>query len=286
VEELEPLIVPANPQNYLWVGAAGANWSVNTNWTPVGIPGSAAGDTVTFDGTTDNNNSTMNLGGVAFAHIGKLVINAAYTGTITLNNDLVTDVLEMAGGKITSAMGTNKDLEITQRTTPPAPATVFASSTWTGGQISSPLVLDGELAHQATLLVTPQVNVLLNGNFTIADSNSTVKWTSGNFRVFSLLANARAVVDNSGTFLADSPGGIMGDRLGGWTFINRNILNLGKGEIQGTKPQNVGNGRTFKVASAGGTGGGTFVVDAGFLQQDSATTEIQSGILSRRTKVL
>ena len=82
LEELGARIVLST---YNWVGAAGGNWSTNTNWEPAGIPGS--GDTIVFS-NADKNDSTMDLGGTAYYHVGKLWVQPGYTGTITLKNPL------------------------------------------------------------------------------------------------------------------------------------------------------------------------------------------------------
>ena len=128
---LEDLIMPAN---LTWVGAAGASWSLATNWSPAQIPGN--GDSLTFTapaGVGANTNSTMNLGGGVQYHIAQLNLVGGYDQTITLNSDLFVDVLNMESGTITGV----KQLKIWQRTNVPnLVATNFATSFWKGASLA------------------------------------------------------------------------------------------------------------------------------------------------------
>jgi hypothetical protein len=134
----EDRVLPAATLTWVGTGAGnGANWSVATNWNPAQLPGGT--DTLIFDRRVQNTSSTMDLGGGATYHIGKLRLINGYEGTITLANHLYTDVLEMNSGIITTT--TNKKLVIWQRTTNPGigVATIFETSYWRGGTISAPI---------------------------------------------------------------------------------------------------------------------------------------------------
>ena len=128
---LEYLEVREVLANLTFVGngaGAGANWSVPANWSTGLTP--TAGDTVYLDATLGvgaNKNSTMDLGGVGAFHIAQLVFRNNYTQTLTLNANLVVDVLNMdSQGTIAGTGG----LSISQRTTTPTlpTATLFAAS--------------------------------------------------------------------------------------------------------------------------------------------------------------
>lgn len=112
----------------------------------------------------------------------------------------------------------------------------------------------------------------LNGNLT-TDAFTYMEWTAGSVNV-----GGGVIVTNNGTFLADSKSRTMGGNAQ-WNLINQGLLLEGEGTFKGTNPVNKGNGRHMKVASLDSGGSNTFIVDGSFLQQDSATTEVQSGTL-------
>lgn len=271
----EDRVVPAN---LTWVGPAGGNWSVAANWAPAQVPGN--GDTVVFDGGGAaggaNTNSTMDLGGGAQYHIGRLRVNASYTQAVTLNTTLYVDVLEMFGGTVTG--GTS--LAITQQTTNQAvgPATIFATSFWESGTISTnELWIGGEATHRATLQIGRAGVVqspTLDANLTVANQSTTVNWSAG-----SVTVTAGKTINNFGTFVADSPGS-MGNNGGAaqrWNFTNRGSLYMGRENFRNANTTNPG-GRVFRPMASDGTPG-SFEV-AGTFTQDGGETNVEAGTLS------
>lgn len=80
LEVLDDRILPAT-STWTWnSGHATSNWNDAANWTN-GVPG--AGDTAVFDGSSDTNATVS-----ANTTVGHLIIDDAYTSTITLNGDL------------------------------------------------------------------------------------------------------------------------------------------------------------------------------------------------------
>ena len=83
-------------QDYVWSAGAAGNWSVSTNWTPNGRPGSA--DTVTFNATSVKN-STVDTN---FSVVG-VTLASGYTGTIVFSNSAT---LTIGSGGLSQAAGT------------------------------------------------------------------------------------------------------------------------------------------------------------------------------------
>jgi len=65
--------------DYYWDAAAAGNASVDTNWSPVGVPGS--GDTLIFTDANSVKDCSMNI-----AEVTTLNMISSYTGTVTLAN--------------------------------------------------------------------------------------------------------------------------------------------------------------------------------------------------------
>jgi hypothetical protein len=97
------LVVPgvASAATRTWDGGCGgeAAWSCAANWSGNVVP--AAGDTVTFNGTSTNN-STVDAG--FGGSIATVKVNAGYTGTITLARSLaVSTAFTQTAGSFTAA---------------------------------------------------------------------------------------------------------------------------------------------------------------------------------------
>jgi hypothetical protein len=270
------------PATLTWVGNGvgdGALWSVNTNWSPAQRP--VNGDTLNLSATRGaNTSSTMDLGGGVQYHIGQLNLLDNFGGTITLNSDLYVDVLNMrSAGTIT---GSNT-LNIYQRTNNPVvgAATIFATSFWTDGTIStSVLRMSAENNHRATLqLGDPNTTPNLRATFFGIDAFSTVNWQAG-----SVTVAGQVTVSNFGTFRADSARGTMGNNLGAgnqWTFENdtTGVLFTAAGRFTNMIPSNVRGGRTIQTASIT-PGANTFEIVGDFTQDDATSAvSVESGTL-------
>ena len=109
--------------SYTWVAGTVGDWSNSANWSPVGVPGVAAGDSVTIndgsctlDITPANTIASATVGATA-STIGKLII--ASTRTLTLSNATVASLV-ISGGKIENAgtLTVNASAAITPVTLP------------------------------------------------------------------------------------------------------------------------------------------------------------------------
>jgi hypothetical protein len=106
----------------------------------------------------------------------------------------------------------------------------------------------------------------------IGDQFSTVNWTAG-----SITVNPGGIVTNFGNFFADSPGGTIGNGVGGqpnWTFNNRQNLTIGRSTFRNDNMDS--NGRIFRPMSMGPSQSeiiGSLTQDAG------GTTTIEAGTL-------
>jgi hypothetical protein len=285
---LEDRITPAT--TLLWTGPANGNWSLATNWTVIAPLGGVAsapggGDTAVFDKTNGaNTNSTMDLGGAGSAHIGKLVFQNGYSGTVTLNANLWVDILDMeSNATITS---TNKKLVINQSTSQFFSATLFGTSTWTqgtinvgGGVAGGGIDLHSEATHPLTFnMGALGTTVTLNSYLAIGssgDSNVTVNWKAGNVTV-----PAGNVVDNYGTFTVDSSGTMgTGGGAAKWDFYNRGTFNAGKGSFNHERLKEFPGSIYRKIVSALG-GPDVFELSGAVALDDaSETLEVDSGTL-------
>ncbi len=97
------VLLPLNQANAVsktWDGGCGADttWSCANNWSDNIVP--AAGDTVTFNGTSTNNST---VDGSFAGTITTININSGYTGTISLNRSLtVSDTFSQSAGTFTA----------------------------------------------------------------------------------------------------------------------------------------------------------------------------------------
>ena len=277
LEVLEDRLNPS-PTGLIWLGAAGASWGTATNWDDNRLPTST--DTVIFDKANGaNTNSRMDLGGVARFHIGKLILRNGYDKTITLRNEFWVDVLSM---NATATIDGAQAFSITQEADGffgvPV-ATVFGTSSWQQGTIStSSFSLYGDITHAATLeLGSITDTIKLDTNFNIKDKYSTANWRSGDVTV----VKAKTLTNN-GTVLLDSAGNTFGNAggvLDRWTFQNNNILTLKAGKLGNAIPKNAPGAKVAKAASA--TPGATnFEITNAFVLDTNATLEVDSGTLT------
>ncbi len=222
----------------------------------------------------------MDLGGVAQYHVGQINIVNGYNATITLNNNLYVDVLNMQSGATITGTTWLTIYQQTQNAGIGA-ATIFATSSLAAGTIStSSFYILGENAHRATLqLGSATATPTLNTNLTINDVYSTVNWQAGGVNV-----TMGKTVTNQGTFLADSRGQTMGTAgapAGGntWTFQNNNVLNMGRGTFQNVNSVAGPNARTFRVM-AQGPGTDSFQIAGTATQDQTGTlTSVEDGTL-------
>jgi len=90
--------------DYYWAAAAAGNASVDSNWSPVGVPGS--GDTVIFTSANSIKDCTMNI-----TEVTTLTMQRTYTGTITLDNGFtVSGDLTITAGTVDT--GADHDLTV------------------------------------------------------------------------------------------------------------------------------------------------------------------------------
>lgn len=196
LERLEDRFVPANLS---WVGPANGLWSDMRNWNPAQLPGN--GDILSFLPAAQggsNTSSKMDLGGAGSYHIAGLNIDPAYTrtNTITLQNDLYVDVLNMSSGIIQPATGTTKSLKICQRTGGAISATNFGTSYFVGGAILADTSTFGEDRHRVTFVLAGSNTTALSANLS-TDAFTAMEWRSGNITV-----SGGKTITVAGTFLA------------------------------------------------------------------------------------
>jgi hypothetical protein len=217
--------------------------------------------------------------GGLIAQVGKLVIAAGYTGTITLKNDLRVDAITMdewdaklVGDPAPKILWINQDTNVVG-------VTFFESSSLAKGTFQNVnLNLSGEMQHPATLYLSSQGNTFKfdSDSFRIRDSNSTVEWRRGDVRV-----RGTTKIDNTGTFNADSDGTIdlLPGQGGTWEFINWFRLNTGTGKFLNSKYIKRGNQAVHKQ-EASALGPSQFEILGQYVMLDAGgSTEIESGIL-------
>jgi hypothetical protein len=150
VERLEDRVVPAD---YTWRGPNDGLWTNPANWGPnAGVPGPA--DTATFD-ITGQGTCIMDLPvppNQPMPHVGKIVVDSGYTGTITLQRDLLVDVITMSSANATLDGGMGQVLLWINQDTRAHPVTFFQTSKLAAGTFRDVNVnLSGESDHHATL---------------------------------------------------------------------------------------------------------------------------------------
>jgi hypothetical protein len=127
-----PSVVSAT--NYVWNGSDG-NWETAANWTPNGIPGSAAGDNVTINGgavtlnaTPVNSLNDLTMNGGALEGGGNLTVTGVFhwnDGSLSgsaLATLTVSGTLNIAGAE--TKLLTTRTLAVT------------GTANWTGGDVS------------------------------------------------------------------------------------------------------------------------------------------------------
>jgi hypothetical protein len=82
-----------------WSAPSAGNWSVGSNWSPVGVP--ASGDDVVFDSTSVQN-CTID---VATASLNSFTVNSTYTGTITNSATLTVSGATSISGIVSASAG-------------------------------------------------------------------------------------------------------------------------------------------------------------------------------------
>src|SRR5579862_2138624 len=80
---------------YVWNGVSGGDWNTATNWTPNGVPGSASGDTATFNNA---GNLTVNVSSSPANAITTVTLNNSPTDSISVNNGATLIINTLAGG--------------------------------------------------------------------------------------------------------------------------------------------------------------------------------------------
>lgn len=257
-----------------WVGGSNDNkWSEPKNWANIaqGNQKPAAGDDLEFVGGP---NSTMDMG--AGFHAKSLYLSG-YANTLTLNDDLVVDWMDMRTGTIA---GASSKLTITQ--VPGEGATGFQTSSFKGGTISiSSIELHGVQLHPCALLIGSGFAEPTLGADVNIGAWSTLKWQAGNVTV-----NSGKKITNlydTSTFDCDAKDKTFGNDAGA---ANRWFLNNGPGGKSiivraGTLANykvNEGGGKFLKQVSTSGAGE-TFVMDGDF-DSGGGTVEVQDGTLA------
>jgi hypothetical protein len=235
------------PATLTWIGPAGGKWSDTANWKPAQLPGSR--DTVIFDGALGKDTASV----MDLFHIAKLEVRANYTQTITLQNDLSVDVLNMEGGAIEGT----KRLIIWQRVAGQIqPATRFSTSYFTGGTIKAKTFAYGEYNHRLTFRIAkvPTLTPNLQANLT-ADAFTQMKWEAN-----SMTVGGGKTITVYGSFDATSPGRI-GNPTADWhlNIMTDGDLSYGKGKFDHGLVQSKGGTIYIEdVADAAPGGGRTF----------------------------
>jgi len=260
---------PPLPTTLTWIGPADGKWSDPANWMPAKIPGNQ--DTVIFDGAKGNTASVMDR-----RHIAKLEIHANYTQTITLQNTLIVDVLNMAGGTIDGA----QKLIIWQRTLGQAdPATKFENSFFTGGTIKANTFAYGDSGHELTLVLAklPALTPQLEANFT-ADAFTSMRWEKNNITV-----SGGTTIAIYGHFIGDSPGTI-GNGAKNWNLdvmTGGQLARGSKAKFDHGIVQSKGGTISSEDVTFGGPGGGkVFTRTLGPGRQEEHSRVELKGVLS------
>ena len=96
--------------DYYWDAGATGFASVDTNWSPVGVPGS--GDTIIFTSANSVEDCNMNI-----TEVTTLTMQSSYTGTITLDNAFkVSGHLHLANGTLDTGADYALEVGITLET--------------------------------------------------------------------------------------------------------------------------------------------------------------------------
>ena len=216
---------------YTWRGPKDGLWSVAANWTPQGVPGPA--DSATFD-KSEVNSVQMDLQPApneTWVHVGVIMIDPGYTGTIRLNKRLRVDSLWMKESAARIVGNGTQLFEINQDPQT-APVTYFQTSFLSAGTIQDVSVsVAGNQQHQATVSLSGKGSTF---NFdcdslVVKNEFSTIDWREGEVRV-----RGNFCVYNRGMFRAARNGAIdlLPGQTGRWQFSNRYRFAAGNAELR------------------------------------------------------
>jgi hypothetical protein len=166
--------------SYVWTDASmvNDNWSTAGNWMNQAdkstnrVP--SPFDNVEFDGGVTNNNAIVDANGFQIRQIWQIQVDASYTGTITLNDDLtVANLATIDGGTITGS----GVLHIGDQTSLGEPQEYSAELDWNGGLLSAPSGSYVDINPISKAIIAGTADKTLDGRN--LNDYGTVNWLGG-----------------------------------------------------------------------------------------------------------
>ena len=207
--------------DYYWDAGATGFASVDTNWSPVGVPGS--GDTIIFTSANSVEDCNMNI-----TEVTTLTMQSSYTGTITLDNAFkVSGHLHLANGTLDTGADYALEVGITLEVDDATAVLNCNDSALTIGQVDTDsgvgLYNSGGTVNGGT------------GDWTISNvrhNSGTTVLSTGTIIINGKEASSGAAIDIRGSGLTHTAGLIqLGVDDGNIVFYGHNALTLYNLEI-------------------------------------------------------